>query len=277
MAHIPSPKTFAAAAMLAAEDVLPLPVKKHLIRLASRRTTAQLATALADVAATPGPGAEDRETLETLADQVAALGRNGTTPATRMDTVLVEHVDWLWHRRIPLGKLTLLDGDPGLGKTALTLDLAARLSTGAPLEADGRCATPAGVVILNAEDGLGDTLRPRLDAAGADCARIVAFDLEHLPMLPAGIPLLHDAIRAVDASLLLIDPLMAVLAASCDAYRDQDVRLLLNPLIALAKDIGVAILLVRHWTKAPGHKALYRGSGSIAFNAAGRSGLTLGL
>jgi hypothetical protein len=265
------PPSVVAEAFVRAEDILPVPLKKHLTVLAHRRQSHALADALVHVAETPGALAEDRETLATLAGQVAALGVNGAQPFTVMEGIQMESVHWLWHRRIPLGKLTLLDGDPGLGKTALALDLAARISTGAPLESDGRIGSPAGVVILNAEDGLADTLRPRLDAAGADCTRIVAFDLDHIPMLPTGLPVLRDAIRAVEAQLLIIDPIMAVLSASCDAYRDQDVRLILRPLAALAQDTGVAVLLVRHLTKSPGPKALYRGGGSIAFSAAARS------
>jgi RecA-family ATPase len=91
-----------------------------------------------------------------------------------LSEVKPESVWWLWPGRLPLGKLAVLDGDPGLGKSAVTLDLAARVSAGLDLPDGGRCG-PAGVVLLSAEDGLADTIRPRLDAAGADTERIVAL------------------------------------------------------------------------------------------------------
>src|ERR671917_1290149 len=87
-----------------------------------------------------------------------------------------EHVEWLWPGRLPLGKLAVLDGDPGLGKSALTLDLAARVSAGLELPDGGRSG-PAGVVLLSAEDGLEDTIRPRLDAAEGDPSRVAALTL----------------------------------------------------------------------------------------------------
>src|SRR5919107_5572070 len=101
-----------------------------------------------------------------------------TEPARPVGTLLSEvepeQVEWLWPGRLPLGKLSVLDGDPGLGKSVLTLDLAVRVSAGLELPDGGRCE-PAGVVLLSAEDGLADTIRPRLDAAGADTERIVAL------------------------------------------------------------------------------------------------------
>jgi hypothetical protein len=78
---------------------------------------------------------------------------------TLLSEVEPESVEWLWPGRVPLGKLTVLDGDPGLGKSAMTLDIAARLSAGLELP-DGERCEPAGVVLMSAEDGLGDTIRP---------------------------------------------------------------------------------------------------------------------
>src|SRR5215469_14128925 len=270
------PRSFAADAYEAADLVLPDALLTHVSALARRRSLRALASGLSATAEFPHPDS-DRDTLATIAARTAELGAtspNGSTPWHSLATVTPERVEWLWTRRIPIGKLTILDGDPGLGKTALTLDLAARVSRGLPLPDDPDAPwNAAGVVLVNAEDGLGDTIRPRLDAAGADCSRILAFDWAHIPVLPDHLSTLRAAITDCAAALVIIDPVMAVLAASIDAYRDHDVRRFVNPLIQLAEDAAVAILLVRHLTKQPGPKALYRGSGSIAFTAAARSTL----
>jgi hypothetical protein len=112
-----------------------------------------------------------------------------------------------------------------------------------------------------------------LEAAGADLTRVLAFKLEHLPTLPAQLPMLHAALRAVAAALVVIDPLVAFLDAGIDSYRDQDVRRVLRELAALAAETGAAILIVRHLTKQMGSKALYRGGGSIGIGGAARSEL----
>jgi hypothetical protein len=267
-----------ARAYLDAEDVLSVPLRKHVTGLAHRRQAAQYATALQDVAESPSNPLDDRETFDTLAAGVAQLGRNGTAPHCRVATVEAQKIKWLWHRRLALGKVSIIDGDPGLGKTALTIDLAARLTSNRPFPDDGDEAPwpPHGVVFVNAEDGIADTIRPRLDAAGANCNLINAFPLDRIPVFPQGISQLRDAIVEIDAMLVIIDPIMAVLAASIDAYRDQDVRLVLNPLGALAEACNVSIVCVRHLTKSPGPKALYRGSGSIAFSGVPRTTFVVG-
>ena len=272
-------RSLAAGAYLAAEDLLADPLIQHTVALARRRQLRQLAAGLANVAEHPTTPADDREAVDSIAARAADHAHqngSGPTPWTPLTTVATETVTWLWSRRIPFGFLTLLDGDPGLGKTAVTLDLAARVSSGTPFPDDPEPPwQPAGVVLVNAEDPIAQTLRPRLDAAGADCHRIVAFDFDHLPEFPDGIATLHAAIRATDARLIIIDPIMGLLDAAVDAYRDQDARRFLRPLAALAAETQAAVLMVRHLTKQSGPKALYRGSGSIAFSAASRSVLLL--
>jgi hypothetical protein len=218
---------------------------------------------------------------------LATVPRNkrsgGSEPAgVLISDVRAEYVEWLWYARIPLGKVTLLDGDPGVGKSTLALELAARVTTGQAMPGDGEAdRPPAGVVILSAEDGLADTIRPRLDAAGADVARVVALDKVktadepegRLPTLPEDVPELRRAIERVSADLVIVDPLMAFLGTETNSYRDQDVRHALHPLVKAAEETGAAILVIRHLNKSTGANPLYRGGGSIAFIGGARSGL----
>ena len=200
-----------------------------------------------------------------------------------MSDVTPERLVWLSRGRLAAGKLTLLDGDPGLGKSTMLADWSARITRGEPLpEGDG--GTPRGVVLLSAEDGLADTIRPRLEAAGADLARVAALvavpdpaappgDPGRLPAIPADLADIEKAIHDADAALLIVDPLMAYLGGGTDAHRDQDIRRALAPLTQLAERTGVAVVLVRHLNKAQSSHALYRGGGSIGIIGAARCGL----
>jgi hypothetical protein len=200
-----------------------------------------------------------------------------------LSTVQPEPVAWLWLGRIPLGKLTILDGDPGLGKSVLTLDLAARVTRGRPMPWEerqpGEEREPAGVVLLTAEDGLADTIRPRLDAAGADVARVLALDRipekggARLPVLPQDAIFIRQSVERMKARLVVIDPITAYLGSDTNTHRDQDVRRALHPLAILAEKTGAAVVAVRHLNKAAGANPLHRGGGSIGIIGAARSGL----
>ena len=204
------------------------------------------------------------------------------------DLVLVADVDreqvrWLWPGRIPLGKLTVIDGDPGTGKSTLTLTIAAKVSTASPFP-DGAKPEIGDVILLSAEDDIGDTIRPRLEAAGADLARCWVLPDVHPvdkdgkeeaprpPELPADLFLLEDLVKSKAAALVVIDPLMAFLAGQVDSHRDQDVRRVLASMAYMAARTGAAVLIVRHMNKGTG-SALYRGSGSIGIVGAARAGL----
>jgi RecA-family ATPase len=211
----------------------------------------------------------------------AAAGHLSASEGILVSEVEPERVEWLWPGRLPLGKLAVLDGDPGLGKSVVTLDVAARVSAGRELP-DGRPCESAGVVLLSAEDGLGDTIRPRLDAAGADSERIFALSTvveakggERVISLTKDLAVIDRAIERVGAGLVVVDPLMAFLSEKTDSYKDQDIRRALAPLAALAERTRAAILIVRHLTKAAGGNTLYRGGGSIAIIGAARSGLVI--
>lgn len=196
-----------------------------------------------------------------------------------------EEVEWLWEGRIPRGKITVLDGDPGLGKSAFTTDLAARVSVGRTFPDGSECPI-GGVVMMNAEDGLADTIRPRLDAAGGDPSKVLALaeipdeanpEHDRVLSLPGDIGALEEGIARVGAALVVVDPLMAFLGGATDTHKDHDVRRALTPLKSLAERTGVSVLIVRHLNKGGGGSGnpLYRGGGSIAIVGAARSGLLI--
>jgi len=194
-------------------------------------------------------------------------------------------ISWLWPGRIPLGKLTLYSGDPGLGKSLTTLDMAARVSSGTPWPDAPSLLNPAGgVVLLNAEDDLGDTIRPRLDIAGADVSRIIALesvkrfsvgdgsDVGAPFRLTADLQALGQAIAETDGcKLVIIDPITAYLGKT-DSHKNAELRGVLAPLSALAAQHGVAVVAVSHLNKNAGGLAIYRTMGSLAFVAAARAG-----
>jgi hypothetical protein len=197
--------------------------------------------------------------------------------------VETEQVVWLWRGWLALGKLSVLDGDPGLGKSATVLDIAARVSTGRPFPDGSECdAGAGGVVILSAEDGLADTIKPRLEAAGADTSRISSLGTvwegkggsrhERTLSLPEDIPLIEREIQRVEAKLVIVDPLMAFLPKKIDAHRDQDVRRALAPFASMAERTGAALQVVRHLSKSEGTSPIYRGGGSIGIIGAARMG-----
>lgn len=208
---------------------------------------------------------------------------DGAPVIVRLSDVKPEPVAWLWPGRIALGKLTLIAGDPGLGKSFVTLDLAARVSRGAAWpDIPGVAITPGGVVLLNAEDGVADTIRPRLDAAGAVVSRIVVLHAvcsvrasgdrsERTFDLSRDLPTLEAAIEAEEhCRLVVIDPITAYLGG-VDSHNNADVRGLLAPLSAIAERHGVAMVAVTHLNKSGGGSAIYRTMGSLAFPAAARA------
>lgn len=189
-----------------------------------------------------------------------------------------ESLRWLWPGRIPLGKLTLLAGDPGLGKSTVTLDIAARVSGGLGWpDAPDESGVPGDVLILSAEDGVADTIKPRMEAAGGDMDRVRVFTGireggQARPLCSLDEDLVHIE-RALDVPveprLLIVDPLTAYMG-SRNSHRDADIRGLLTPLADLAQRRGVAVLCVVHLNKAAGMSATYRVGGSIATIAAAR-------
>jgi hypothetical protein len=192
--------------------------------------------------------------------------------------IVARPVSWLWPERLALGKLVLLDGDPDLGKSLLSLDFFARLSTGRPFP-DGRPGPgPANAVVLSAEDTATDTIVPRLRQLGADLTRVLVWqrerDDEDWPWrFPAQIDRLDALLEQTDARLAVIDPILAFLDRSVLFGNDPSVRRALIPLMVLADRHRCTLLLQRHLNKQGRGQALYRGLGSIAFVAVCRCAL----
>ncbi len=181
-------------------------------------------------------------------------------------------IEWLWPGYLARGTLAILDGDPGIGKSLITLDLAARLTTGQPWPNDAAGPSPAPALLLCDED-TDATVVNRLETLGADLSRAFLWprqDGAELPRLPADIARLDQAVADTGAKLLVIDPIMAFLDRSVEVNSDARVRHALRPLAKLAEKHHCAVLLVRHLNKKVGPQALYRGGGSIAFVAACR-------
>lgn len=190
----------------------------------------------------------------------------------RLSDVAPEAVKWLWKGYLPAGMLTIIQGDPCTGKTTVALDFAARVSRGLGFPgADERCER-GGVLILSAEDSLAHTLRPRLEAARADLSLVHAPQSGEFPVFPHAADWLRNFIKENDIRLVIVDPITAYLNGTLDSHKDADMRRVLGELTALAEETRATILCLRHLNKCSGNsKALYRGGGSIAFNAAARS------
>lgn len=203
-------------------------------------------------------------------------------PSARARTIALsdvepESVSWLWPGRVPFGKLTVLDGDPGLGKSTITLDLAARVSSGMPMPDGALGCQPSAVVLLSAEDGPADTIRPRAESAGANLSVVHLFDItdEHggrPATIPDDLERLEAFVAQVEAKLVCVDPFMAHLSGQVDSYRDQDVRRAMARLTGLAERTGAAVIVVRHLTKGAS-RAIHWGGGSVGIIAAARSAL----
>ena len=193
----------------------------------------------------------------------------------RLSQVEAQQVKWLWYPFIPYGKLTIIQGDPGDGKSTFILNIAAVLSKGEGFDDAMESGKPANVIYQTAEDGLVDTVKPRLESAGADCSRISIID-ESEKSVSMTDDRLEQAIVKENAKLLILDPIQAYLGGSTDMNRANEAREMTKKLGSIAERTGCAIVLIGHMNKASGNKAAYRGIGSIDFYAVARSVLLVG-
>ena len=202
-----------------------------------------------------------------------------------MEQVEIEKIDWLLYPFIPFGKVTIVQGDPGEGKTTMVLQIIAKLTKGeavlpsdsdeSDLEGKTMALEPVNVIYQTAEDGLGDTIKPRLLSAGADCSRVMVIDDndQALTMMDAR---LEEAIIKTNARLVVLDPIQGFLGTAVDMHRANEIRPLMKRVAVLAEKYHCAIILIGHMNKNSNGKSSYRGLGSIDFQAAARSVLIVG-
>lgn len=190
---------------------------------------------------------------------------------TKASDVTVKQVEWLWYPYIPYGKVTVLQGDAGDGKSTFILKLAAMLTRGEPMPfTDGEGNKPVNVIYQSTEDDADDTIVPRFIKAGGDTDRLL-FINEKEQYLSFSDERLLEAIRQTNAKLIILDPLSAYIGESTSINSANEVRRQFRPLIDIAKEQGCAIVIVHHMNKAIGQKALNRGVGSVDIVGAARS------
>lgn len=198
--------------------------------------------------------------------------------------IVAQPISWLWPGRIAKGKITIIAGNPGLGKSQLCAAIASVVTRGGTWPVDRHECEPGSVLFVNGEDDPADTLKPRLEAAGALPHRVHTVDGVRTGILPDGtqplrafnladhIAQLGEVLKQIgDVAVVFIDPITAFLGGSADSHKNSDVRALLAPLAELAARHKVAIIGISHLSKATGQQAMMRVSGSLAFVAAARA------
>jgi putative DNA primase/helicase len=224
-----------------------------------------------------------RQTTKTVS--APTVGVPSMLAVRRASLIEPESVEFLWRPWLPR-KLTICDGHPGQGKSTLSIEFAARTTTGGPWP-DGTSTTPASVLIVNVEDGAADTIVPRLIASGADLDMVFIVDgLKNVDENGDDDPMAFS-LRAIaetkatakdigNVGLIVLDPLMALLPGDTNSYKDSEMRSVLRPWSTLADELGACVLLVRHLTKgSQGGPALLRGQGSVGVIGAARCGFAV--
>ena len=233
------------------------------------------------IATHPKATAKDIAGLKQVRPMTASPAIRAVT--VRMDTVKPEPIRWLWPGRIALGKLTMIAGDPGLGKSLISIAMAGHITRGKPWPVDHSHCPLGDVVMLSAEDDPADTIRPRLDAAGADPTRVYVMTAIRAPDRESGalvnrmvslkrdLPAVDELLDTLpECNLLVVDPISAYLDGA-DSHNNSDIRGLLAPLSELAARRRLAVVTISHLNKGGNANAMYRMTGSLAFVAAARA------
>ncbi len=197
-----------------------------------------------------------------------------TVEIIRMSEVDTQTVEWLWKPYIPFGKVTIIQGNPGEGKTTLALCLCAACTNRKPFPLMPE-HEPFNVIYQTAEDGLGDTVKPRLMEAEADLDRVLVID-ESKQELSLSDERIEKAIRQNGARLIILDPIQAYVGEKTDMNKANEIRPIFRRLAEVAERTACAVILIGHLNKAAGGQSAYRGLGSIDFRAAARSVLLIG-
>ena len=200
-----------------------------------------------------------------------------TAVVVKLETVAREEVDWIWQDRLPLRRLTGFIGDPGVGKSWGLLGITTAITRGVALPGQTIGGDPAKALILTAEDGLADTVVPRLEDMGADVSMVRVLDAvqdhdsRQMLSLVTDIDIIEDALsREDDYKLLILDPINAYLGSVLDTHRDAALRSVLAPLADMAERYSIAVAFILHLTKGQADRAIYRAQGNIAYVAAAR-------
>ena len=186
------------------------------------------------------------------------------------NTVQPKEITWLWQDRIPFGKISILVGDSGLGKTSVAIDIAARLTTGRPMPLSDAHPITGSVLFQSYEDEIADTLLPRCINAGADCTRLISIEAADLN-IDEDCGIIEQHIQETGARLAIFDPLQSFMGKNADMCRITDTRRLLTNLGGIAARNNCAVLIIAHQTKAHNTKELHRVYGSVDITATARS------
>jgi hypothetical protein len=227
----------------------------------------------------PRPQKKDTINLDFSNPKSIHKSVNGELPYTMCSDIAVKKLNWIWEGFIPEGKITVLAGDPRLGKSTLIVDIIARISRGMTLPLSEKRAITGTCLIASAEDSEDDTIIPRLISAGANLrkvgiiptSRIENGELKFLTF-PRDLGILSKLIIEKGSRILVIDPLNSFLEKGTDSHKDQDIRRILHPIESIAHDTGCAIVVLAHFNKRSEEvNSLYRVGGSIGLTAAARS------